>query len=250
MNKVIIMLLVSLISFISGTVYASEKSYLGGVTEYNKENYNAAFRAWYVLAQKGDAESQYGIGKIFLYGLGKAPKDPVRAYYWLNKSRSKNISAASYLLGEMYYSGVGVKQDISAAVELYEESIRGGNKEAIIKLAYIYKKGGAVKSDPVRSKELFDMCADQGNADCQLEHCKNLIESNNLIDALKYCKAASAQGDNDALMLQALIYSRSPHMDLTKAVNIYRSIIEQKEKVYSKSLVSSAWDELYHTASL
>ena len=77
-------------------------------------------------AEKGDAHSQYQLGRMYEYGLGfKA--DPVEALKWYNSAARLGMRHAQYKLGRMYQEGVGVEQDHAQAAKWYRYSVKFGH---------------------------------------------------------------------------------------------------------------------------
>lgn len=74
-----------------------------------------------------------------------------------------NEAKALYLLGYMYYHGMGVRQDYGKAKELFERSMTRGNREARTFLGYMYDEGKGVPQDKKRAFALYDESAKDGD---------------------------------------------------------------------------------------
>jgi len=68
--------------------------------------------AYRVLAEQGDAKSQFALGAMYYYGKG-LPKDYVQAARWYLKSAEQGNVNAQYSIAYMYYGGKGLQQDYS-----------------------------------------------------------------------------------------------------------------------------------------
>ena len=84
------LLLFSLLFFLVATscdkaTPSDETIFDQGVEAYDAGNYDLAFQKFYSLAQKGNGEAQYVVGYMYFYGLGVAI-DLVRAYMWVSLS--------------------------------------------------------------------------------------------------------------------------------------------------------------------
>lgn len=71
-------------------------------------------------AQQGDAEAQYELGRIYLFGDTEGvPQDYSQAVDWLIKSGKQGYVPAQMVLGWMYSSGQGAPQDLKQAYVWY-----------------------------------------------------------------------------------------------------------------------------------
>lgn len=66
---------------------------------------------WYELAaQKGHAEAQYNLGRLYATGQG-LPKDEEQAARWVRAAASQGFAPAQARLGTRYAQGLGMAQD-------------------------------------------------------------------------------------------------------------------------------------------
>jgi TPR repeat protein len=61
----------------------------------------------------------------------------------------------TFLLGTMYEEGLGVTQDITRAVELYEQAAQIDHLYALLNLARIYRNGKGVAVDLSRAEQWY-----------------------------------------------------------------------------------------------
>ena len=71
------------------------------------------------LAQQGDAEAQYLLGRAYAHGQGITADSDI-ALKWLQMAALQRHYAAANTLGKIYASGLGVKQDTDLAVKWFE----------------------------------------------------------------------------------------------------------------------------------
>ena len=76
-----------------------------------------------------------------------------------------NDSYAQGLLGFCYYSGKGVKQDLSKSAELFQLPALQKNAYSQYMLGYMYFMGEGVEEDASKAFMWFKESADQGNVD-------------------------------------------------------------------------------------
>jgi len=71
---------------------------------------------WYELAaQKGHAEAQYNLGRLYAEGKGGIPHDDEQAVRWVRAAASQGYPPAQARLGTRYASGLGIAQDTKRA---------------------------------------------------------------------------------------------------------------------------------------
>ena len=86
-----------------------------GILAYQANDYDKAVKHWKVLAEKGDAESQYYLGYMYRTGKG-VPQSDTESLKWTRKSAKQGNNIAIDTLGMMYKKGDGVQQDYSKAM--------------------------------------------------------------------------------------------------------------------------------------
>lgn len=79
-----------------------------------------------------------------------------------------SASYAQYLLGDMYYRGLGGRVDYEKAFALFEKSGEAGNMNACNNLAFMYAYGHGVSENLSKAKKHFQYAAQQGNPQAQL----------------------------------------------------------------------------------
>ena len=154
-----------------------------GRQAYERGDYAAALAEWLPLAEHGDAEAQYRVGRLYYYGHGVGldyevaarwylaaaeqgharsqtnlatmleegrgvPADPARAAEWYAKAAAQGRAVACNNLARMYEEGRGVSRDDHKAAELYEAAAKQGYAEAQYRLARMYEEGRGVAADP------------------------------------------------------------------------------------------------------
>ena len=86
-----------------------------GMIAYHASQYKKAFRLLSSEAKEGNSESQYLLGTLYFDGLGvkSSPKDAV---IWLKRAVDKHHAVAAHMLGKIYMSGTGVPTDVDKGV--------------------------------------------------------------------------------------------------------------------------------------
>jgi len=93
----------------------------GEYTVYDRANYQTSLRIWLAEAEKGNADAQYYVGKIYEGGLGTDPDYPTAAR-WYEKAAAAGHSASQFVLASMYEKGQGVTADAAKALNLYRSA--------------------------------------------------------------------------------------------------------------------------------
>src|ERR1700756_3738649 len=81
----------------------------------------AGIKEYRPLAERGNAEAQYRIGRMYEFGKGY-PKDQAQGIAWIRKAAAQNHADAQQELGVIYATGDGVKQDDVQAVEWFRKA--------------------------------------------------------------------------------------------------------------------------------
>ena len=139
-----------------------------GLDDLRKGDYAAAAKELRPLAEHGDAEAQYRIGRMYQYGAGY-PTDKAQAVAWYKKAAAQNHTAAPQDLGVMYATGDGVPKDEAQAVQWFRKAAELGNLVAQYNLGLMYAKGAGIKKDDTRAVEWFRKAAAQGEIDAQVK---------------------------------------------------------------------------------
>lgn len=88
---------------VSNTVALADVA--AGQQAFDKGDYGRAMSEWQTSADKGDAEGQLGLGKLFEFGLGDLGQNYKRADFWYRKAAEQNIAEAQYRLALIWAVG-------------------------------------------------------------------------------------------------------------------------------------------------
>ena len=76
-----------------------------GLKLFEQQNYDAAFRASFASALRGDARSQYVIGRILISGLGSSETNTTDGLDFLEKAARQSFIDAAIFLADEYEAG-------------------------------------------------------------------------------------------------------------------------------------------------
>jgi len=92
-------------------------------------NNSKAAEAFENAAKQGHAKAEYNLGLSYYEGNG-VKKDRAAAYKWFKAAAEQNDPAAQYYLGKMFATGSGVKQSYKTSLEWFSKSVDGGFNQA------------------------------------------------------------------------------------------------------------------------
>ncbi len=115
-----------------------------------------------------DPESQYYLGKAYLYGMG-VQKDIQKSAEYAKKSADKSFPAGLNLLGVLYMDGEGVDRNISKALRLYHKAAKLGNTLAMTNLGRNYHYGKDVDKDPNKAIFWYKKVIDNGDSNAYMD---------------------------------------------------------------------------------
>ncbi len=132
-----------------------------GYDASKKDDYET-FQKWQPLAEQGDAEAQYELGKLYYYGYGVA-RDYQAAAKWTRLSAEQGNAEAQSNLGLSYYFGEGVPQDYQESAKWTRLSAEQGLARAQSSLGLSYYHGEGVPQDYQEGVKWTRLSAEQGD---------------------------------------------------------------------------------------
>ena len=145
-----------------------------------RQDYQAA-RKWFMrAAEKEDAGAQYNLGNIYKNGLG-IQQDCKQALLWYKKAADRHYSPAEYALGQLYSTGCGVAQNPFKATEWFLKAAYNGIPEAQFQMGYRYYTGYGIRSDKYEAYEWLEKAAKQDNRSAIQFLKTNFLPSNEKI---------------------------------------------------------------------
>jgi len=121
-----------------------------GIAAYQRGDDATALRILRPLAEAGEPEAQYLVGRLYQQGRGVA-QDEAEAIRWYRKAAEREHPGAQFELGRAYDEGVIVPQDDAEAARWYEQAARRGHSEAQCRLGTMYMTGRGVAADPIEA---------------------------------------------------------------------------------------------------
>lgn len=142
--------------------------YYKGLTAYERSDYEAAFRLWKPLAEQGNAESQYRLGRLFETGHG-VPRNDGEAVEWYRRAAEQGHASAQYRLGAQYVLGDGVPQDGDEGAMWFRRAAEQGLADAQVALGLMYESNPDDPDHYVYAHFWLHLAAAQGDGTARKE---------------------------------------------------------------------------------
>ena len=154
------------------------------------QNYEEAAKWYRQAAEQGYAPAQTALAGLYEAGRG-APKDDAAAAKWYRRAAESGDPDGQYSLAVLYVMGQGVPQDNTEALKWYRQAAERGLALAQYNLGMRYYEGKAVKPDPVEAYVWLSLAAAQGipDADNARKVLKGRMTSEQVEEAKRRVKA-------------------------------------------------------------
>lgn len=187
-------------------------------------------------AELGYADAQYQLGEFYFQGRldNKVlyEQDYCQALRYFSKAAVQEHPGALDRLVQMYYEGLGVKQNVSKAFRYAQKAAAAGDASAQFKLAYLYQSGLGTAQDAAQAFIWYQRAADNGDADAQVVmfkyYANGLQVDKNMAIALEWLHLAEAQNHAGACYYLALAYQRGigVAVDEKRAISLLQRCIQ------------------------
>jgi hypothetical protein len=115
-------------------------------------------------ADEGDLLSQMNLGLVYYYGLSVA-QDTTAAAGWFRRASDAGDDEGQWILGRMHRDGEGVPQDDDEAVRLFRLAVGQADSYAHTDLGEMYRMGRGVSQDDEEAVRLFRLLAEPDDPD-------------------------------------------------------------------------------------
>ncbi|CAD6995149.1 unnamed protein product [Ceratitis capitata] len=152
-----------------------------------------------LLADKGDVQSQVGLGQLYYQGGKAIQQDHQKALEYFTKAANTGNAIGFAFLGKLYLEGSEfIKADNETAFKYFKKAAELGDPVGQSGLGLMYLKGLGVPKDSLKALNYFTQAADQGWVDGQLQLGNMYFTGNGVKTdyklALKYFQLASQSG--------------------------------------------------------
>jgi TPR repeat protein len=215
-------LLLSLLLACPGTGVADEREdqLRAGIAAMGRQHYATAMRAWYDLAEAGDAEAQNNIGYLYEEGLGVAQQYDV-AMDWYRRAAESGSVEAEHNLGMMYVGGRGVAKSWSQGLIHFRKAAEQGLVESRYMIALSYFEGEGQIQNRRLALEGFRSTAEEGYANSQYMLSFILLDGRDTkakpAQAFVWASLALAQGQSQGEEIRDAARMRIAERDIDDA---------------------------------
>ena len=123
---------------------------------------NSPVYAYLEQANKGDVDSQYKLGMMYLTGDGIG-KDSKKAIRYLQLAAEDDHIDAQLQLADLYLVGLELEKDFFAAAKWYKKAAEQGSPDAQYNLGNLYRKGMGVHKSNSKAMKWYRLAAKQGH---------------------------------------------------------------------------------------
>ena len=149
-----------------------------GLDAFQRDDYATALKELRPLAEQGNAEAQYYLGRIYSGGFG-VTQDYAEAMKWYRLAAEQGDAAAQFFLGVIYEFGWGVSQDYTEAVKWYRLAAEQGDSNGQGTLGLMYDQGLGVSQDYVQALMWFILATERASG----RNFDALVSSRNDVEA-------------------------------------------------------------------
>jgi len=133
-----------------------------GLAAFSEGDYETALAECQPLADEGDVEAMFCVGRMYANGFG-VPMNDELALKWYGMAAGEGHPEALYSLALMHANGWGVEMNDVPAAGFYRLAAGFGWVPAQSAMGYCYKHGAGVEKDLVKAYMWFDIAAHNGD---------------------------------------------------------------------------------------
>ena len=204
----------------------------------------ARFKKVLALADKGDAKSQYKLGKMYTEGAG-VNINHAKASTAFENAAKQGYAKAEYKLGLSYYEGTGVNRNRKTARKWFKAAAEQDHPASQYYLGKMYASGSGVKQNYTTSLEWFTRAVDGGFNQARGE----------MIDVSEKMKIQKAEKSEPAAVKTVVVKKKKsvvarknkpkPKKNKTRKVSAETAKIEESDKTPEfaiEDLMVAAWN--------
>jgi TPR repeat protein len=158
-----------LLIFLVGTGISAFGQYAVAQTRETAISSDRTYDALIPDALAGDANCQFRIGLLYLFGIGK-PLAPDVAANWFRRAAASGHGSAQSMLGSMYLKGDGLERDVRKATYWLMLAGEQSDSQALLILAGLFAGGQLGPSDMEKAMVFLRRAAEQISIDSSSLH--------------------------------------------------------------------------------
>jgi TPR repeat protein len=141
---------------------------------YDSAEYGDALRLLRPLADGGDATARYLVGQLYFFGLGVERND-LEAARWYGLAAAAGNAEAMYRLGYLHATGHGLAYDARAAERYWTAAAAKGHRGAVVALADFYHEGLYRQPDETLARRWLHRAALTGDTEAMYKLGRRLM---------------------------------------------------------------------------
>lgn len=116
------------------------------------------------VAERGDLGAVHTLCYRYTTGTSNTPVDYERAHFWCGRGAAHGNPTSQFILGELYYYGLGRPRDIQRAVDEYARAASQGWPPAMFTMYELLLAGDGVRRDERAAVGFLERAAEQNYA--------------------------------------------------------------------------------------
>jgi len=177
MRNVRASLIAALLAVLScAAVLPARADFDAGMKAYEAGDYETAMKEWLPLAEAGNAEAQFRVGRLYHLGQGFQPNGKL-AIYWYSKAIKAGHASARFNLAAILDIGELAPQDFKRAREYYHIGALNNHASSQHNLGLMNMTGSGAKPDYVEAYKWFFIASANGEelADKAIDFFKRFV---------------------------------------------------------------------------
>lgn len=146
---------------------------------YDAAEYGEALRLIRPLAEGGNRTAQYLLGQMYFFGLGVERND-AQAAQWYAAPADGGNAEAQYRLGYLYATGQGVAYDPRTAERWWLEAAKQNHRGAVVALSDFYHEGLYRAEDETKARIWLNRAAAMGDTEAMYKLGQRLMKPEKL----------------------------------------------------------------------
>lgn len=163
MSQFFTKLLILVCVAVSLTIAAFAQNYDYAVEAYQADDYAEALPIFQELADAGDDDAMWYLGKLYDNGWGVEQSDTL-AFNWFKKSAELGDSDAMWEVAIFFDTGQGIEADQKSAFKWYLKAAEAGRVSAMTVVGARYEDGDGVRSSTKKAFKWYLRAAEGGDA--------------------------------------------------------------------------------------
>jgi TPR repeat protein len=137
------------------------------IAAYQDRDYQTARRLYRELAEQGNAQAHYALGKMESFGLGADENSAEAFRHWKFAAEAGHVEA-QFDLATAFARGWGVEKNYGEALRWYQKAAEGGDANALFRVGVMYANGEGVPVDFIQARHWWERAAAKGESEAML----------------------------------------------------------------------------------